>query len=834
MERLLKYFIPEHYKLELNISKQQETIRGTVTIDGRIVENNNIIKLHAVDMNIKNIKFQALHRNTSDITQIRDCEYKYDGQTIEIPLTSEMQTDLKKVHTVNVDEDYEERQLATFIIEYETKLNHNMQGCYISTYDFNGEPQKLIATQFESHYAREAFPCIDEPAVKATFDLTLIIPDYAPEDVVLANTPLFKQEQNRFTFAETPRMSTYLLAWVIGPLKSISTVNHHGVKVTSYCALNQTTTSLKFANEVAACALDYYDEKFGIQYPLEKLDQVALPDFEAGAMENWGLVTYRESCMLAEPNASIDTKQSVALTVTHELSHQWFGDLVTMAWWDDLWLNESFATIMEYYATDALYPEFQAWQDFFTGDCVAALRRDCLRGVQSVKQEVHSPEEIATLFDSAIVYAKGARLVLMLIRLMGGDNFYKGVHDYFQEFKYQNTIGDNLWDKLQNYADFNVKDLMHAWISQPGYPALQEARNGNQTWWAQQRFLIDGTTDDSQWPLPEVKDDMSGHYLIDLGTSEFQAKLANFSSLTGEQKLRLLIDRALLAKSGAAPSASLLDLLPKFTNEDAAVWGILLDIINDLKIFFPPESEVESQYRQFLRQVIHDRLHEIGTKSHSDDTSDEKRLRKTFVVVARFASDGQTIQQLAAQYDNNLSAIDAELRGNILIAKMMTSEAETFPQLLQGYQTENDPEIKEDILYTLSTATKPKNIATLMSLLENPAIVRPQDHYFLCAYMLRNHKTRHQTCAWIYSHWDYIVEMNGDKNVDYYPRCIANSILTREDAQDFYNFAGQHANDQALKRTFAMAKVSIESKLSLIQHESAAVHAKLQQLLEDK
>ncbi len=813
MEKLLEYFKPSSYKLQLSFDRQRETIQGTVLINGSI-QNEKSVKFHAVNMEIASVQFHSARLDNES----HDCEYQYDGQVLEIPLT----TGLQKTSDI------------TFTIKYKASLNHNMQGCYVSTYNYNGAEQKLITTQFESHYAREAFPCIDEPAAKATFDLTLIISDHAPEDVVLANTPLLKQEQSRFTFAETPRMSTYLLAWVIGPLKSISTVNHHGVKVTSYCALNQTATSLEFANDVAARALDYYDEKFGIKYPLEKLDQVALPDFEAGAMENWGLVTYRESCMLAESNASVDTRQSIALTVTHELSHQWFGDLVTMEWWDDLWLNESFATIMEYYATDALYPEFKAWQDFFTSYCVSALRRDCLPGVQAVRQDVNDPAEIATLFDSAIVYAKGARLVLMLIQLMGESNFYQGLHDYFEKFKYQNTVGDDLWENLQKYADFNVRDLMHAWISQPGYPALQEAHNGNQTWWAQQRFLIDGTTDDSKWPLPEVKDDMSGHYLIDLGISEFQDKLANFSSLTNEQKLRLLIDRALLAKSGAAPSASLLDLLPKFTNEDAAVWGILLDIINDLKIFFPPDSESESQYRQFLRQVIQGRLHEIGTKSHSDDTSDQKRLRKIFMVVARFARDEQTIQQLASQYDNNSSAIDAELRGDVFIAKMITSESEIFPRLLQDYRTENDPEIKEDILYTLSTATEPENIATLLNLLENPEIVRPQDHYFLCAYMLRNHKTRHQTCAWIYSHWGYIVEMNGDKNVDYYPRCIANSILTREEAQDFYNFADQHANDQALKRTFAMAKVAIESKLGLIQHESAAVHARLQQLLEDK
>ena len=213
------------------------------------------------------------------------------------------------------------------------------------------------------------------------------------------------------------------------------------MRVSSYCALNQPLSALLYANETAASALEYYDQKFAEPYPLPKLDQVALPDFEAGAMENWGLVTYREAYLLADISATLSTKKSVATTVTHELSHQWFGNLVTMQWWDDLWLNESFATIMEYFATDYLYPEYHIWQDFFTSDCLAALRRDCLPGVQSVQQAVHDPAEISTLFDASIVYAKGARLVLMLIRLLGEPQFDQGIRYYFDQYKYHNTTG---------------------------------------------------------------------------------------------------------------------------------------------------------------------------------------------------------------------------------------------------------------------------------------------------------------------------------------------------------------------------------------------------------
>ncbi len=825
MERLLEYFKPENYDLELFIFSAKETIQGAVTVNGVLA--GDVVKFHAVNMNIKEVTFQALHWHSSDVTPVRPCTYNYDGEILEIALDDMMKKDLDQVHQVNLDEDYEDQRLATFIIKYETKLNHNMQGCYVSTYEFNGEPQKLIATQFESHYAREAFPCIDEPAAKASFALTLVVPDYKPTDVVLTNTELIKQDINRFEFAPTPRMSTYLLAWVVGPLKSISAVNNHGVKVASYCALNQSNSSLEFANEVACRALDYYDDTFGIKYPLTKLDQVALPDFEAGAMENWGLVTYRESCMLAESDASVDTKQSVAVTVTHELSHQWFGDLVTMKWWDDLWLNESFATVMEYYATEALYPELHVWQDFYAGDCVAALRRDCLPGVQAVQQEVHNPAEIATLFDGAIVYAKGARLVLMLMRLMGEDKFYQGVHEYFEKYQYNNTVGDDLWSCLQPYADFNIKEFMHAWISQPGYPVVWREDDKIH----QQRFLIDGTTDSSTWPLPKIKDDMSGHYLLKLDDHEFQQKIHHYDTLSNEQKLRLLIDRMLLAKTCAVTPASLLEILPKFVQEDAPVWDILLSIINDLKIFFPDESDIEQAYRTFLQKLVHSRLSRIGILSSSQDDTNQKRLRKILLVIARFARDQTVISTLAQEYRDNLSSIDAEIRSNVLMAKMMCDEDTTFAELLSRYQTEDDPELKDDILGTLAIVKHPQNLQTCIKLLKQPEIVRPQDHLYLYIYLLRNPKARTQALSWLYDNWGYVEQLTGEKSIEDYPRCMSSYIKTRAEADQFYQFFEQQKDNPVLKRTLVMARSSIESRLALVAQASAAVQAKLSELM---
>ncbi len=369
MERLLSYFEPEKYVLDLIIDKKAKNIGGRVKVFGEA--KNEVVKFHAVKLDIQGVLIKG-----------DKAEFKADGETLEI-------------NHVPLGE-------VEISIYYQGKLNENMEGAYLSTYEYEGHTETIVATQFESHYARKAFPCIDEPAAKAVFELTLTLPE-GSDDLVLANTPMKSSFKNTTIFEPTPKMSTYLLAWVIGRFHGKTVKNEHGVTITTYCALNHDINSVDYANEIAARSLEFYDDNFGVPYPLPKLDQVALPDFEAGAMENWGLVTYRESMLLAGESATLSAKKGVALTVAHELSHQWFGDLVTMKWWDDLWLNESFASVMEYFAVDHIHKEYKIFEGFFTRDAYLALMRDAYEDVQSVHQDVRDPAEFATLFYGAIV-----------------------------------------------------------------------------------------------------------------------------------------------------------------------------------------------------------------------------------------------------------------------------------------------------------------------------------------------------------------------------------------------------------------------------------------------
>ena len=618
-------------------------------------------------------------------------------------------------------------------------------------------------------------------------------------------------------------MSTYLLAWVIGKFHGKSVTNAHGTKITTYAALNQDLDAVDFANEIAAKSLEFYDDNFGVPYPLEKLDQVALPDFEAGAMENWGLVTYRESMLLAGKTATLDTKKSVALTVAHELSHQWFGDLVTMQWWDDLWLNESFASVMEYYAVDFIHLEYKIFENFFMSDALAALRRDAYSGVQSVHQDVENPEEIATLFDGAIVYAKGARLMLMLIRAMGWKNFCKGITDYFEKYKYENTVGDDLWKSLKPYADFDPHKMMHAFIDQPGYPVITN-NNGE---FSQKRFLLDGEMTKSDWPLPKISEDMSGHYILNLSEEEFNERLEKFESLSLEEKLRLLIDRSLITKTNLASSASLLPLVGKFKNESsAAVWGIILTIVNSLKIFFEFGSSEEKKYKKIVGELVAPNLKKLGLETRKDDDENIVRLRSILLALDYYAETKENLAKLAELFENDFSKLDAEIRTDILDAKIYV-EPKVYDEYLKAYQNLADPELKFDLLLAMTLSRDEENVEKSLKLLEKPEIVKPQDQFHLFLYLYRNPVAREKVFLWLTKNWDYVTKMAGDKSLDNYPRYIANAVKTEKEFEAYCDFFDPMKENPALSRAIEVGENEMRAQLKLIKADKAAVYDEL-------
>ena len=828
MEQLAKYFTPELYEIELRINKDTEQVQGRVKIQG--TAKSSTVKLHA-----KNLKINQLTVNQRPTT------FTEDTAAETISFTSQVSD-------------------AEIIIEvrYSLQLSHGMTGLYLSTYEHEGKTERIVSTQFESHYARMMFPCVDEPAAKAKFSLKVI--DTDPTDTILSNMPIKTERTLTYTsvnselnpktdpnainlntevtrkiveFETTPRMSTYLLALCLGHFQSVTTKNQHGVTITTYAPLNQAKESLVEPNQIAGEALDFYDQAFGVPYPLPKLDQVAVPDFDAGAMENWGLVTYRESCLLMDETATLSDKIQIATVITHELSHQWFGNLVTMAWWDDLWLNESFANMMEYYCLDAIRPEWKVWQEFFVSDCYYALTRDTSPDIQAVKQTVNHPSEIETLFDPAIVYAKGSHLMFMLMRLMGERNFLKGLRDYFKKHQYQNTTGDDLWAALQPYAEFNVSDFMNQWITRPGFPIIEGEK--------QERFYLDGRSNQESWPLVQVSDDMTGHYIIGLTSEELQAKLAHFSELSQEQQLRLLIDQSLLLRTPCGDLPASLDLLMHFRNETSfAIWSIIMSILGELKIYCPADTPAEANLKQYVKALIADQLSRLGVTEKPEDTDDDKKLRELILSLAVYTDDEETKSRLTEQYNIyinkdplDFAAVSPELLLPYLDAEFKINKEARFSEYLRIYTETASPTIKTLLLDIIANAKQETHLETLLNLLSDSQTIRPQDHRGFVRDLLANQRTREKTFTWLYANWDYLVKLVDGKSLDTYLKLMARFVRTEEARADFEKFSSRFEKDPALSRIIKIGLYEIENQLNLITKNQQILHQKLEKYLEN-
>ncbi|HSX47734.1 MAG TPA: M1 family metallopeptidase, partial [Patescibacteria group bacterium] len=487
IHHLVRQFKPEIYNLTLDIDKVKMTFRGEVEIEGiKIGRPSKKIVFHQKELKILSAVIIQNGREKKHI----------------------------EVNRINIHKSYDEVRLHadelmrpgkyTIKLEFKGQISKSMHGIYPCFYKHNSLEKTLIATQFESHHAREAFPCIDEPEAKSVFNLSIIGPK---NEIVISNTPInksvVKADRKTTIFEPSPIMSSYLLAFVIGELHCISGKSKNGVEVNSWANISQPINQLGYANKEAINVLDFFIDYFKTPYPLKKLDQVALPDFDSLAMENWGLITYREVGLLTDPkNRSISSEQLITLVISHEISHQWFGNLVTMKWWDDLWLNESFASLMENIAPDRLHPDWNQWEDFTTGRVLSCSHRDIYKDVQSVGVKVKHPDEIMSLFDPAIVYAKGSRILSMLFEYIGEGDFREGLKVYFKDHAFKNTTRDDLWRSLSSISKKDIGKLMTPWIEQSGQPELSVEFNSSKAHLEQERFLVDGQDKVSIWPIP--------------------------------------------------------------------------------------------------------------------------------------------------------------------------------------------------------------------------------------------------------------------------------------------------------------------------------------------
>ena len=832
--RLLDTFTPNHYNLTLDLTRAEEKeFYGTVIISGDSTSES--ISLHSKGLTIQSA---TIDNQPADVSF---------GEFDELKLS---QPELKSGnHTIHIN--------------FSGTITDAMHGLYPCYFTHNGVKKQLFATQFESHHAREVFPCVDEPAAKAEYDLTLIT---RPGITVLGNMPVKSEEENSdsltTTFEKTPRMSSYLLAFVIGELHKKTARTKSGVEVNVWATPAQNETTLDFALDIATRSIDFYDEYFGVKYPLPKSDHVALPDFSSGAMENWGLITYRESCLLADPELTPESsRRFIATVIAHELSHQWFGNLVTMQWWNDLWLNESFANMMEYVAIDTLHPEWRMWEDFATNEVTAALRRDSLDGVQSVQADVNHPDEISTLFDPAIVYAKGGRLLVMVRKLIGEEAFRAGLKSYFEKFAYKNTVGNDLWQELESASGQPIVNLMNAWISQPGLPVVSVSNSHDAAILSQERFFIgEHQPSDTLWPIPlfanqpldvkilnqkettvsiekplQLNCGLSAHFVTKYDESTREYLLKNITELPTLDKICILQDATILARAGFENSASLLPLaLSLKTETNEKVFGMAASALTELRKFVDDNDAARDSLKKISGEFARATFEELGWDEKDGESDDDRERRTTALGLMMYSEDKEVLNEAKTRFDNNkLEDLPTEIRALIISANVRHFETpEITENLFAAYKNTPSNDLQNDIAIGLTSTKNPETAEKILANIKDSNIIRPQDASRWFVYLIRTRESRQIAWNWLKENWAWVEDTFGDdKSYDDFIRYAATALLTTDELNDFRQFFEPMMDIPALARTIKLGFTEISARVELIERDKADVLSALQTTL---
>lgn len=844
VKRLYESFQPEHYIIELQPDRDKMTFSGTVTITGQKVGRpSKRLTFHQVDLNISAATI--------------DFQDKKGSRKV-------------KVDRINHHKNYDEVRLHSsenllpgkysISLKFSGTIKRAMQGIYPCFFKYKGKQKMLIATQFESHHAREAFPCVDEPEAKATFDLVMTTP---AGETVLSNTPVKSQKTvngNYVTsFETTPIMSTYLLAFVYGPMHSVSGKSKNGIKVNTWSTVAQPQAHLEYANNEAIALLDLFEDYFGVDFPLKKLDQVALPDFESLAMENWGLITFREVGLLADPkNRSISGERLITMVIAHELSHQWFGNLVTMRWWDDLWLNESFASVMETLGPDKLHPDWQEWEDFTSTRVIGASNRDVYKDVQPVGVTVNHPDEILTLFDPMIVYAKGARVLKMLFDFIGEEAFRKGLKSYFKTHAYKNTERADLWRALGQAAGMDVEKLMNPWIEQSGAPELLVRKANDGLELSQQRFLLDAKTDSSHWPIPLLVDlpinikildktsvkiktnsdqmpifnpNGSGHYIVRYEDKEMWRKLSEKiidRSLNSSGRIISINDMLLQAQKGQLNLVDILSLIKKCSDEDRdPVWSLIMRTMGYAQLLTDDSEEAEELMKKFKGWMANKWYQKLGWEDKPTDEPNTKQLRVTALSLS-VASEKQDVIDLALSKmakAKTVEALPAEQRAIIAGAAVRFGDKKYIKQFMQEYQESNNPDVQSAITAALCSTRDPKVAKQIVDWgMNDDNVIRPQDidHWF--AYLMRNRYTRAIAWDWFVKRWPHLVkQFGGGKKMEYFIWYSSRSITSPEWYKKYRKFFESKLKEPSLKRNIAISFAEIEARLDWRKRENQSI-----------
>ncbi len=764
--RLPRTVSPTRYDVTLRPDLKAFTFSGTEAVSVTVHEAVDAITLNATELDISAVRVV----DSQELSQEATISYDEAEQQATFAFTTPLAPGDYTLHTA-----------------FTGILNDKLHGFYRSTFtDSDGNEQVIATTQFEATDARRAFPCWDEPDRKAAFGITL---DVAPGLTALSNGHVVADDPiddgwRRVRFADTMVMSTYLVAFIVGPLTFTEDVDANGVPLRVACVPGKEHLG-EFALDIGEHSLNFFADYFGIPYPSFKLDLVALPDFAFGAMENLGCVTFRETALLVDPSTASTTElMRIADVVAHEIAHMWFGDLVTMKWWNGIWLNEAFATFMEMLCADSFRPKWKRWDQFAT-ERAASMKVDGLSSTRPIEITVERPEEADAMFD-VLTYEKGASIVRMLEQYLGAEKFRDGLRLYMKRHAYGNTETTDLWDAIEEASGEPARSIMDTWIYQGGYPLVSASlgEDGTTLTLSQKRFRYDGSDDASIWQAPVVVRDANGDQRVVLGAEPATMTVAADGPVVvnagGWGFFRVAYDEALAARvvaglhslselerynlasdawaatlAGVADVDATIDLIGAYSAEtDPATWTLISEIaavlgrVADsagLQTFVqqlagptaarlgwnPVEGEIETA--GMVRGAV---LELLGTTGADPDTRAEATRR-----VAAAATDP--------------TALTGDIRRAALQTVGKNADEANYQTLLDGMRNSTTPQEEQQYRFAMAAPNHEALVRRTCDLCLTE--IRSQDVSFVLIYLMYG-KQQAVVWDWIEQNWPELVK----------------------------------------------------------------------------
>ncbi|HEY2815131.1 MAG TPA: M1 family metallopeptidase [Acidimicrobiales bacterium] len=846
--RLPRTVVPSRYELTIAPDLDTATFTGEERVEVDVVEPVTELVLNAADLDVDDAWLEPAAGGTpSTATVTLDADNERVRLSVEQPL---------------------DPGAWVLHIRFRGVLNDKLTGFYRSTFtDDNGDEHVIAVTQFEATHARRAFPCWDEPEMKAVFAVTLDVADHL---TAVSNAREQSNEptgagRRRIRFADTMTMSTYLVAFIVGPLEATAPIDVDGAPLRVVHAPAKAHLT-HFAAESAAFALPYFADYYGIAYPGDKCDLVAVPDFAFGAMENLGCITFREVLLLVDPERSTQPElQNVADVIHHELAHMWFGDLVTMKWWNGIWLNEAFATFMEMKCTDAFRPEWERWVSFGLAR-TAAFEVDSLASTRPIEFEVVSPDDAEGMFD-VLTYEKGAAVLLMLEQYLGEDVFRDGIRHYLGLHQYANTETTDLWDSIEESSGQPVRQIMDSWIFQGGYPVVEVEIAGERTVrLRQERFSygLDGDDGDiaaTTWVVPvllvwsngerieqrkvlltdreqdiEFADPVRWVFLNHGGSGFYRTRYrgvmrerlaTHISRLSPLERYNIVDDAFASVLQGSSTSAEFLELARSFADDtDLAVWQRLAGAFASLDRIV--DDDTRPRLQATVRALAAPALHRMGWAPKDGETDRDKQTRATlFELVGTVGADDDAAARARSIHDAYLADPDAADPAMAAVAVNVIADhggPDDFAAFLDRFRTSTNPQEQMRYLYSLARFRDKASFEQMLEL--SMSEVRTQNAPFLLGRALMSREHGAEAWDFIRRHWPTVMERFPSSTVVR----MAEGVRALSDpavAQDVLSFFAEHPLPQAAQ-TMAQHLERLRVNVAFREREQPALAAALE------